>query len=127
MGRGPRRQRPPRQQPGQGDRRPAGYRRPRPLRRGRLSPPHRALSHPAVTGAQAVGQPDRRVGEVPVAYVTLAHGAVGEDDLRAWAAAPMSARRPPLPGPSVSSTRSRSPGSGSRTSSRCPPMPRFAC
>ncbi|MFG1664369.1 acyl-CoA synthetase [Streptomyces sp. Y7] len=45
------------------------------------------LSHPAVTGAQAVGQPDERAGEVPVAYVTLSDGTVGEDDLRAWAAA----------------------------------------
>ncbi|MFF4575257.1 acyl-CoA synthetase [Streptomyces sp. NPDC001410] len=48
------------------------------------------LSHPAVTGAQAVGQPDRRAGEVPVAYVTLADGTVTEDDLRAWAAAHVS-------------------------------------
>lgn len=48
------------------------------------------LSHPAVTGAQAVGQPDRRSGEVPVAYVTLAGGTVTEDDLRAWAAAHVS-------------------------------------
>ncbi|MER7922324.1 acyl-CoA synthetase [Streptomyces sp. NPDC096057] len=44
------------------------------------------LSHPAVTGAQAVGQPDGRAGEVPVAYVTLSDGTVGEDDLLAWAA-----------------------------------------
>ncbi|MGW6731312.1 acyl-CoA synthetase [Streptomyces sp. NPDC055013] len=44
------------------------------------------LKHPAVTGAQAVGQPDRRAGEVPVAYVTLADPTVTEDDLRAWAA-----------------------------------------
>ncbi|WP_234343190.1 acyl-CoA synthetase [Streptomyces fulvoviolaceus] len=44
------------------------------------------LSHPAVTGALAVGQPDRRAGEVPVAYVTLADASVGEDELRAWAA-----------------------------------------
>lgn len=43
------------------------------------------LSHPAVTGAQAVGQPDRRAGEVPVAYVTLSDATVGEDDLLAWA------------------------------------------
>ncbi|MFJ9867941.1 acyl-CoA synthetase [Streptomyces sp. NPDC101165] len=48
------------------------------------------LAHPAVTGAQAVGQPDRRAGEVPVAYVTLADGTVTEDDLRAWAAAHVS-------------------------------------
>ncbi|MEV7385474.1 MULTISPECIES: AMP-binding protein [unclassified Streptomyces] len=45
------------------------------------------LAHPAVTGAQAVGQPDRRAGEVPVAYVTVADATVGEEDLRAWAAA----------------------------------------
>ncbi|MEU9052132.1 acyl-CoA synthetase [Streptomyces sp. NPDC048384] len=44
------------------------------------------LAHPAVTGAQAVGQPDRRAGEVPVAYVTIADPAVTEDDLLAWAA-----------------------------------------
>ncbi|MGN9755834.1 acyl-CoA synthetase [Streptomyces sp. SD31] len=48
------------------------------------------LSHPAVTGAQAVGQPDARAGEVPVAYVTLADATIGEDDLRAWAAAQVS-------------------------------------
>ncbi|MFF7130247.1 hypothetical protein [Streptomyces sp. NPDC008240] len=48
------------------------------------------LSHPAVTGAQAVGQPDRRAGEVPVAYVTLADATVTADDLRAWAAAHVS-------------------------------------
>ncbi|MFG3289082.1 acyl-CoA synthetase [Streptomyces sp. NPDC048179] len=45
------------------------------------------LSHPAVTGAQAVGQPDQRAGEVPVAYVTVADGMVGEEELRVWAAA----------------------------------------
>ncbi|MFC5220170.1 AMP-binding enzyme [Streptomyces coerulescens] len=45
------------------------------------------LSHPAVSGAQAVGQPDERAGEAPVAYVTLRDGMVGEDELRAWAAA----------------------------------------
>ncbi len=50
------------------------------------------LSHPAVTGAQAVGQPDRRAGEVPVAYVTLADGTVGEDELREWAAAHIAER-----------------------------------
>ncbi|MEE1765173.1 acyl-CoA synthetase [Streptomyces sp. SP18BB07] len=48
------------------------------------------LSHPAVTGAQAVGQPDQRAGEVPVAYVTLADPAIRENDLRAWAAAHVS-------------------------------------
>jgi fatty-acyl-CoA synthase len=46
------------------------------------------LEHPAVSAAAAVGRPDAHAGEVPVAYVTLAAGsAVGEDDLRAWAAA----------------------------------------
>jgi fatty-acyl-CoA synthase len=45
------------------------------------------LSHPAVTAAQAVGQPDQRAGEVPVAYVTVTDPTVTEDDLRAWAAA----------------------------------------
>ncbi|MEU6260978.1 acyl-CoA synthetase [Streptomyces sp. NPDC047043] len=44
------------------------------------------LSHPAVTGAQAVGQPDQRAGEVPVAYVTVGNDMVGEADLLAWAA-----------------------------------------
>ncbi|MFF4544668.1 AMP-binding protein [Streptomyces sp. NPDC001406] len=48
------------------------------------------LAHRAVTGAQAVGQPDGRAGEVPAAYVTLCDGTVGEDDLRAWAAAHVS-------------------------------------
>ncbi|MFD3587370.1 hypothetical protein [Streptomyces sp. NPDC058683] len=50
------------------------------------------LSHPAVTGAQAVGQPDRRAGEVPVAYVTLSDATVGEGDLLAWAARHVSER-----------------------------------
>jgi acyl-CoA synthetase (AMP-forming)/AMP-acid ligase II len=35
------------------------------------------LSHPAVTGARAVGQPDRRAGEVPIAHVTLSDVTVG--------------------------------------------------
>ena len=48
------------------------------------------LSHPAVTGAQAVGQPDQRAGEVPVAYVTLADRTVSEGDLLVWAAAHVS-------------------------------------
>ncbi|RZU74390.1 fatty-acyl-CoA synthase [Micromonospora kangleipakensis] len=44
------------------------------------------LSHPQVTAASAVGRPDVHAGEVPVAYVTLAPGAiVTEDDLRDWA------------------------------------------
>ncbi|MCW2614876.1 MAG: AMP-binding domain protein [Frankiales bacterium] len=46
------------------------------------------LAHPAVTGALAVGRPDRHAGEVPVAYVTVAAGAdVDEEQLRTWAAA----------------------------------------
>jgi fatty-acyl-CoA synthase len=45
------------------------------------------LSHPDVTGAAAVGRPDARAGEVPVAYVTLAVDAtVTADHLKAWAA-----------------------------------------
>jgi acyl-CoA synthetase (AMP-forming)/AMP-acid ligase II len=44
------------------------------------------LAHPDVTGAAAVGRPDRHAGEVPVGYVTLAVGAVvDEDALRRWA------------------------------------------
>ena len=44
------------------------------------------LTHPAVTGAQAVGRPDIHSGEVPVAFVTLAPGAVTTpDELRDWA------------------------------------------
>jgi fatty-acyl-CoA synthase len=44
------------------------------------------LAHPQVTGAAAVGRPDARAGEVPVAYVTLAPGAaVTEHELREWA------------------------------------------
>ncbi|NBH03574.1 acyl-CoA synthetase [Amycolatopsis sp. SID8362] len=45
------------------------------------------LAHPQVTAAGAVGRPDEHSGEVPVAYVTLVHGAtVTEDELLAWAA-----------------------------------------
>lgn len=44
------------------------------------------LAHPQVTGAAAVGRPDRHAGEVPVAYVTLVAGAtVDEAELLAWA------------------------------------------
>jgi fatty-acyl-CoA synthase len=44
------------------------------------------LAHPQVTAASAVGRPDVHVGEVPVAYITLAPGAaVAEEDLRDWA------------------------------------------
>lgn len=44
------------------------------------------LSHPAVLDAAAVGRPDRRSGEVPIAFVTVAHE-VSADELRDWAAA----------------------------------------
>ncbi|CAH0301329.1 Long-chain-fatty-acid--CoA ligase [Arthrobacter sp. Bi26] len=44
------------------------------------------LTHPDVTGAAAVGRPDRHAGEVPVAYVTLAAGATTRtEDLLRWA------------------------------------------
>jgi fatty-acyl-CoA synthase len=44
------------------------------------------LAHPDVTGAAAVGRPDRHAGEVPVAYVTLAAGATTRpEDLVRWA------------------------------------------
>jgi fatty-acyl-CoA synthase len=44
------------------------------------------LTHPDVTGAAAVGRPDRYAGEVPVAYVTLAAGAATRtEDLIRWA------------------------------------------
>ena len=46
------------------------------------------LAHPAVTAAQAVGRPDPHSGEVPIAFVTLAHGATtGAEELCAWVAA----------------------------------------
>lgn len=38
--------------------------------------------HPAVTGAAAVGKPDARVGELPVAYVQLSAAASSEDLLK---------------------------------------------
>ena len=45
------------------------------------------LRHPAVAAAAAVGRPDRRSGEVPVAYVVPASpGRFEEADLLAWAA-----------------------------------------
>jgi fatty-acyl-CoA synthase len=44
------------------------------------------LTHPDVTGAAAIGRPDRYAGEVPVAYVTLAAGATARtEDLIRWA------------------------------------------
>jgi fatty-acyl-CoA synthase len=43
------------------------------------------LAHPAVETAQVVGVPDRRLGEVPCAYVTLkANRASSEEELVAW-------------------------------------------
>jgi fatty-acyl-CoA synthase len=49
---------------------------------------HALIEHPAVVAAAAVGRPDPHAGEVPVAYVTLAGGAIlAEDELRTWAAA----------------------------------------
>jgi fatty-acyl-CoA synthase len=43
------------------------------------------LSHPDVSGVNAVGRPDAHAGEVPVAYVTLVAGAtIDETDLAAW-------------------------------------------
>jgi fatty-acyl-CoA synthase len=44
------------------------------------------MSHPAVAAVQAVGRPDARAGEVPVAFVTLAPGAnATPEELRGWA------------------------------------------
>lgn len=43
------------------------------------------LSHPAVSGASAVGRPDVHAGEVPVAYV-VTDGSVTVEGLSAWAA-----------------------------------------
>ncbi|MFB9313476.1 acyl-CoA synthetase [Nocardioides plantarum] len=42
------------------------------------------LSHPSVTGAGVVGEPDEHAGEVPVAFVTLSQDTT-EDELLAWA------------------------------------------
>jgi fatty-acyl-CoA synthase len=43
------------------------------------------LAHPAVETAQVVGVPDKRLGEVPCAYVTLKHGfGVQEQELVEW-------------------------------------------
>lgn len=43
------------------------------------------LEHPAVAVAAAVGRPDARLGEVPVAYVQLAAGATTSSaELKAW-------------------------------------------
>lgn len=51
------------------------------------------LSHPEVTGANAVGRPDAHAGEVPVAYVTLAAGSTATpEELAAWAAEHVSER-----------------------------------
>lgn len=43
-------------------------------------------SHPAVIDAGAVGSPDERAGEVPVAFVTVRDTDVATDELIAWAA-----------------------------------------
>ncbi|CPW79446.1 Probable long-chain-fatty-acid-CoA ligase [Mycobacteroides abscessus] len=44
------------------------------------------LSHPAVTGAAAVGRPDPHAGEIPVAYVTVAANTqVSHQQLQDWA------------------------------------------
>jgi fatty-acyl-CoA synthase len=44
------------------------------------------LAHPAVETAQVVGVPDRRLGEVPCAYVTLKSGfAASEDEILSFA------------------------------------------
>ncbi len=46
------------------------------------------LRHPSVRAAAAVGRPDQRAGEVPVAYVVSADpGPFDEDELLGWAAA----------------------------------------
>jgi fatty-acyl-CoA synthase len=51
------------------------------------------LSHPSVHAAGAVGRPDPRAGEVPVAYVTLSPGATATaEELRIWAAEHVSER-----------------------------------
>ncbi len=43
------------------------------------------LEHPAVETAQVIGVPDKRLGEVPAAYVTLKAGTrATEDDILAW-------------------------------------------
>jgi fatty-acyl-CoA synthase len=43
------------------------------------------LAHPAVETAQVVGVPDKRLGEVPCAYVTLKSGfSTSEEDVLSW-------------------------------------------
>jgi fatty-acyl-CoA synthase len=52
------------------------------------------LAHPAVETAQVIGVPDRRMGEVACAYVTL-KGRVSEEELLAWCKARMANFRVP--------------------------------
>jgi fatty-acyl-CoA synthase len=43
------------------------------------------LAHPAIETAQVIGVPDKRLGEVPAAYVTLKHGkSATEAEILAW-------------------------------------------
>jgi len=43
------------------------------------------LKHPSVANAQVIGVPNARLGEVPVAYITLRHGAkISAQELIAW-------------------------------------------
>jgi fatty-acyl-CoA synthase len=54
------------------------------------------LGHPAVETAQVVGVPDRRLGEVPCAYVTLKAGKeASEPELLGWCKARMANFRVP--------------------------------
>lgn len=51
------------------------------------------LSHPAITGAAAVGRPDIHAGEVPVAYVTVQPGVdITETTLLQWISCQLSER-----------------------------------
>ncbi|MET9966635.1 hypothetical protein ABZZ80_12170 [Streptomyces sp. NPDC006356] len=85
------------------------------------------LALPAVTGAQAVGQPDQRASEGPVADVRVNDRTVTEDHLRAWAAAHVSEAAAAPQGRPTPSTRSPPPRSASRTSCRSEPTPPAGC